>query len=279
MTEPLAPDRLPLPGDTCAITYLDMFKRAALLFDRINHPCTSKSEVPEEVTFYLRECQEVIVRRADFGFLEDLSSEKQIEAFDQFMAQRVARNYFKRGINVVPLYPSESRFAKDFPPGQTVAYQAALRALPLVSEENLTWDQVLEFRRDRDAVRKYRALRIWLKDGLGARSIAEATDIIQKKLDDYEWAIRKHGLETITGALSSILDSKAIAQIAAGTGIAAFLAGPIWGGIAGGIVLSSQIVTWITDRMIDLEDVKRGQHSEVALIYDARKKFRKYKSS
>jgi hypothetical protein len=186
MTEPDAPDRLPAPGDTCTITNPDMFKRAALLFDRINHPCTSKSDVPKEITFYVRECQWVPTTRKDADILKGVPPEKQFDVFSQLWAQRVVRNYLRRGITVIPLYPSESRFAKDFLPGPTVAYEAALRLLLLVSESGLSWDQVLEFRCDLDSVRKYRSLRLWLKDGLGARSIEEATDIIQKKLDDYQ---------------------------------------------------------------------------------------------
>ena len=167
------------------------------------------------------------------------------------MNKGIIRNYLQQGIAVVPLYSSESRFYKDFLPGPTVAYQAALHALPLTSKTPLAGIRSSQFN-----VIETRSRNIWYlfpimaKDGLGARSVEEATEIIQKKLDDYGWAIQKHGLKTITGAMSSILDSKAIVQIAAGTGVAGLLAGPIWGAIAGGMVLSSRIATWLADRTI-----------------------------
>ena len=100
----------------------------------------------------------------------------------------------------------------------------------------------------------------------------EATGILGKKLDDYEWAIRKHGLKTTMAALAHILDPKAVTAVAADAGAAGSLARPVGAAIAGGLVLSSRVVTWLVDRRIALQDVKQGKDSEVAIIYEARKR-------
>lgn len=59
----------------------------------------------------------------------------------------------------------------------------------------MSWEQILEFRQDRGASRKYRNIRLWLRDGLHAETITEASELVEKKIEDYEWAIRKHGLK------------------------------------------------------------------------------------
>jgi len=111
----------------------------------------------------------------------------------------------------------------------------------------------------------------WLHDGLGAGSVTEATDILQLKLDAYQWAIKKHGFRTITGALQSILDSRHLAAIAGGAGLGTMMAGPVWGAVAGGLLVGTNVATWVANRAIELEDVYRGNDSEIAIIYDARK--------
>lgn len=78
---------------------------------------------------------------------------------------------------------------------------------------------------------------------------------------------------TITGAIESIVDSKHISTIAGGTGMAALFTSSVWASIAGGLIVGAGVVTWIAKHAISLEDVKRGSHSEVAIIYEARKRF------
>lgn len=72
----------------------------------------------------------------------------------------------------------------------------------------------MEFRRDAEATGKYRDLRLWLQDGISGQSVAHATDIIDQKIDDYSWAIRKHGLSTVPGAVTYLFDWKKSAVMA-----------------------------------------------------------------
>jgi hypothetical protein len=47
-------------------------------------------------------------------------------------------------------------------------------------------------------------------------------------------------------------------------------AGPVWGAVAGGLLVGTRVTTWVADRAIELEDVYRGTDSEIAIIFDAR---------
>jgi hypothetical protein len=96
-------------------------------------------------------------------------------------------------------------------------------------------------------------------------------DVIGKKVSDYEWAIRKHGLKTVTGAISTLGNPQYFGKVAAAAGIAGTFAGPVWAAIAGGLMLTSEIAVTVANRMIDLRDIKLGKDSEIALLYEANK--------
>ena len=183
----------------------------------------------------------------------------------------LANVYVKQGQSIVYLF--DDKLPNLLDTGPQLGYRAALHGLDVVDESKLTMEQVEEFRRDINAVEKYRALRLWLHHGLKAESLDQANDIVAKKLSDYNWAIKKHGLITMTGAIESVLDSKHMASIAGGAGITALFAGPIWASIAGGLLVGAGVATWMAKQAISLEDIKRGPHSEVAIIYEAQKKF------
>jgi hypothetical protein len=155
--------------------------------------------------------------------------------------------------------------------GDSVAFVAAMSMIPEVAEQHLSWDQIREFRDDSDALRKYRALKSWLQTAINAKTLSEAEDIIAQKLENYEWAIRKHGLRTVTGGLAAVLASDSLASIAAGAGIAALLHRPIWALISTGLIAGTKAALWVAERKIDLRDVKYGPNSEVALLYEARR--------
>lgn len=192
----------------------------------------------------------------------------------QTETQEAVAGYAHRGITVVPIYNDLDLFNTDFPSGPVMAYQAALLNLPIVVEQGVSWQQIIQFRQDAEVARKYRALKTWLHLGLKTGSVQEAADIIGKKLDDYEWAIKKHGLKTVKGVLSQVLEFRKSGITLATAGAAGFVGGPIWSAIAAGMVVTSQIALSLVDRAIELEDIKRGEHSEVGFIYDTRKAFR-----
>jgi hypothetical protein len=154
----------------------------------------------------------------DLSFINEQQEGELFEAVGRVAEALLAA----RGANydVVPVYKRVA--IRD---GQTKAYIAALETIPVVIEEHLSYEQVAEFRRDHEACGNYRALRAWLRDGLAARGIEEAKEIIERKIEDYTKSIQKHGLETARDYIQIVYDDKFIKRLLALTSGAAVLTG------------------------------------------------------
>ena len=157
--------------------------------------------------------------------------------------------------------------------GSETAYDAALSNLPLVDTNKVGWREILEFKRDTEAVRKYRDLKLWLHYVLKAESAAHATDLIAQKIEDYAWSLRKHGLKTKIGAFTQVIDWKKTPVIAAAAAGAGAVAGPAFGALVAGLGITGQIAAFFGERLIDLQDIERGPNREVAILYDAQQRF------
>jgi hypothetical protein len=135
----------------------------------------------------------------------------------------------------------------------------------------LAWDQVVDFRRDTEAKIKLRRLRNWLSNEFVGKPISYVSDAIAIKLDDYEWATKKHGISVVSGTVSNLLDSKFIATTAP-------VVGALWAGAGSGLaelaaagLLIGKVAVSLTDKLVDLKDRKRGQGSEVAFVHEIKK--------
>jgi hypothetical protein len=234
-------------------------KRAALLFDKVLLNATD---------YYVEKIGGMLRLPAIFN-AGIIAAPDPVELQQEIRTQ--IEQLRQRGMSVVPVYDGADDFESDFPPGQRLAYCAALQNIPIVVETEVEWEQVVEFKFDPDAQWKYRRLRTWLREFSDCESLEQAMDEIGRKIDDYSWAMRKHGFQTIQGAFSVIFDSKHLPTLIAGSGAAALIGGPTWSALTAGLLLTSQVALKMADSMITLEDVKRGENSEIAILYDTRK--------
>jgi hypothetical protein len=135
---------------------------------------------------------------------------------------------------------------------------------------------VIEFRRDSEAKKKLRRFRHWLDRDLVGKSVQYVADEIAGRLEDYEWALEKHGIQTVTGTLSDLLDPKVL-----GGGLVALVGGAaavgeFWGAVAATGVLAGKATLSCASRLIDLHDAGRGPNAEVAFVHELKKKLGKY---
>jgi hypothetical protein len=272
-------DRYPKKQDRCTIAPHNLHKQAALFFDKL-YIGTSNEEreyfdTPINLTFGISDVDQqslVSIQQNNIDFSQLINRPNILaSAFFKILAYI----YENAGHNVVPSYFNYTTFDAEFSSGNKLGFEAVLLNIPIIEQDMTEWSQIIQFREDTEAKRKLRNLRLWLSQGLKAKNIAEATEVIEKKLDDYKWALKKHGLKTITGIITYVFNYKQAAISTAAATAGTVLVGPIGGALASGIVLAGQATVFLAEKYIDREDIKRGAESEVAFIYDARNKFMK----
>lgn len=267
----LGADFYPTPIESCVVCDPEHRKRNALLFDRV-HAWVHETDVPSELVFRVAEIDEPVCKEASdesgyvlygmpVGFNYGSTRRRLVEA------------YQRRGFDATPTYASHKLFYWDFDKGLKIAYDAALNNIPSISDTDVSWEQILEFRSDPDAKRKYRDLRYWLHYVLKAESVAQATDLLAQKIDDYEWAIRKHGFKTVLGAISQVFDWKQSAMTVAAAGMAGVIGGLVWSTVVSGGLIAGKFAASLAERKLDLSDVERSTNREVAILYDIRTEF------
>jgi hypothetical protein len=284
-----------------AVTVPTEWKRSLLLFEKVwfpmelGHQFYEQYGLPSEFGFGIPEIDHAAIRECHTvwrdKFLEGTSAEPLgmsvmrftmdrlstsspfQESFGVSFKKRVSQKYSSKGIVAVPIYGAEEDFLSEFYPGKATAYQEVLHQFPIIAADALSWDQVRAFRADHEAVGHYRALRTFILEALVAKSASEIEDILGRRMDKYRWAIRKHGLQSLTGAVSSVLSAKSLLTIAATAGVTDVIAGLGWASLAAGTIAAGKISISIADRLIDLADLKQIQFAEVALIIDAHCRF------
>jgi hypothetical protein len=174
------------------------------------------------------------------------------------------------GIEAPVVYSSIEEQTADYGRGDRAAVIAALSDLNIVDENTLSWDQVIEFRKDRLSQKSYRRLVRWLDLEMVGRPIPAIEDEIEKRLEDYEWALKKHGITLVLGALTTILDWKTLLTASTSAAFAAFTAGKFAAALSAIGTAAVRCAISITNAMIDREDLKM-KNAEIAFVHQVKK--------
>jgi hypothetical protein len=86
--------------------------------------------------------------------------------------------------------------------------------------------------------------------------------------------LKKHGIETVAGCLSRILDPKFIAASSAAVAGLAYAGDQCMAAIGSLGLLAGKAAISITKAGLDIIDTRRGKDSEIAFVYDMKKKFK-----
>ncbi len=275
-----------------AVTTPNNRKKAALLFDKVFTPWAQENgetDIPEEYRFYDKKydfaIQQSILEVS--GFLDwhqierfftpstspciGYPKESMYELY-RWITARVCGLPEHGGIFLVPIYSTNKELEKDIPMsvGDGVFLKAAYENLTVVDEEGLEWEQVSQFKSDEVASKRYRDFRLWIRELNNVSSFNHARDLLSQRLEDYEWAIKKHGLSTILGALSTIVSSQSLVK-SGSVGISVSLVSqPLIGMLSAGLILTSDVLIKAAKYKLEKEDIQR-KNREVALVYEAKK--------
>jgi hypothetical protein len=282
------------------VEYLWETQLAALLVDRVYVPTgyTEAIGIPLELTFDsggpfgLRDVQFMgVVAAKSFlsarGNTPDVTpAEHAALAIElQMRSSRIRSD----GYRCFAFFNNELTRQYSFPKGDEVAFALAgvIKNIPMPSAATLTWDQVKQFRSDKESTAAYRNFHLWLNN-FHPKSEREAIDVIGQKLDGYRAAIRKHGLKTRqeTFKLIASIPSRFGASVpAATTGAAigydlfgpqgAFVGAGIGAFMAAGLSFGGDFVASITEEQINRLDLISGPHGEIAYLHGLAEKLSK----
>lgn len=179
--------------------------------------------------------------------------------------------YRAHGLSASVCYSSAISYREEYPTGPQQVLITSLENIALVDEDSLSWDQVMEFRKDTEARAKYKRLVRWIDEELKSKSPAAVQDLIAIRLDDYEWSVKKHGMKTKLGALSCVLDPNFLKATAAVVGVSALAGGELWAALSGAAVTIGGAAVSFGKSYIDSLDERRKDNYEIAYIHDIKK--------
>lgn len=110
----------------------------------------------------------------------------------------------------------------------------SLMNLQLVDVQNTSWEQILEFRKDNEALKNLRRLKLFLYDNYKDKPASYIEDDILKRIEDYENSVSKWGFNTTISTLDSILSSKSLYTSSTLAMISAFCDKPNLAALSGG---------------------------------------------
>lgn len=135
-----------------------------------------------------------------------------------------------------------------------------IKDMPVILEKELEWDQVIDFRKDKKCVDSARKLMRWVRLECNGLTQSDIKEKLEEELDEYIFSIKKHGIQIVTGALSTILaSSTSIVNMINGNNEAFFI---------GAASVSAALITYTVDKVISNLELRR---SPVACIYNLKK--------
>jgi hypothetical protein len=154
-----------------------------------------------------------------------------------------------------------------------------LADLKVVDASRVPWQQLVEFRRDREARDRLRRLRLFAHENYSGRSRSYMEDDILMRVSEYDETVQQWGLETVNGALSVVLNSKLAASVIAGTFLSTLFGQPataLLAGAAGAIVEVGHIAVEVSRQRFALRKLIRD--SPVSFVSYSRRKLNRVKT-
>ena len=272
---------LPSEGESVAISV--KVKTTALCYDRVW--ATSDNVAPREVRVWGGSAAEIDGRglAADWNIQTNRApivamtgpANKRLEMMKAAtdyglgsLLRTISRSFCdKHSVPMTPVYNFASDRTSAYREGKYEVVTSILSNLEIVDDEMLTWTQVLEFRQDEEARRKYKRFLHWLDKEMLGKSQNFIEDEIIERLEAYEGALKKHGIKTVLGTVEEALDGKYVIP----AGIFTLAGHPALGFLTAGVLIGGKIVVKLMQTKLDYDDIERGPNSELSWLYEVKK--------
>lgn len=85
------------------------------------------------------------------------------------------------------------------------AFAICIQDFPSIIEEELSWEQVLDCRKDKRTIQQFRKFTTWATRTFSNASPEQIRETINNELDSYKTALKEHGIKTVVGSFSTIV--------------------------------------------------------------------------
>jgi hypothetical protein len=103
----------------------------------------------------------------------------------------------------------------------------SLSCLKLVDADNATWEQLMEFRRDKEAQQKVRRLRLFVHENYTGKPKAFIEDDLLIRIADHDDTVKKWGFESKYAALTNLFNSDLVKAGLLGTFVSTLFHEPL----------------------------------------------------
>lgn len=145
----------------------------------------------------------------------------------------------------------------------------SLSKLNLIDTDKLTWEKIIEIRKDDLAKTQLRNLRLFIYEHYADKPLSYIEDDILKRIDDYEQFIKSWNVSTIESILKISLSEKALASISVSLGAFLFGAPLSVAAAVGASIHIGKIALEISSKKRELNLFK--YNSPIAYITEIRK--------
>lgn len=256
------------PGENVAVT-LNKIKTVALCYDRVWCPLLENEhkQIPKQIR-----CWNISPLKIAIMSGSPKKTSHLLKRILRPLARKMSEK-FTPGLNMsfTTVYESSAERDNAYSRGDREAILSSLSNLQIIDESCLTWEQVLEFRKDVGNKTKYKRFLHWLEKELIEKSQAFIEDEISLRLEGYENAMRKHGIKTVVGTIEEVLDGKYLLVASGVAGTLTIAGHPVLGMLAGTGLFIGKVGVKLIQTKIDFDDVERGPNSEISWVYEVKR--------
>ena len=144
----------------------------------------------------------------------------------------------------------------------------SLANINLIDTSKVKWEKIIEYRKDKESMKKIRNLRLFLHTNYQGKSLAFIEDDLGKRLDVYNDTCKDWGFETLASTISVVMDSKNLISLLAGSACAELFGGPVAALVTGAGIEIGQVSLNIAKRKHAFNKLKRDH--DLAYIIEAK---------